>query len=187
MPKFGIGAVKGDVDIDIDGGVKSPKGDIDLDIGRKSKGGFHMPAFDVDVDIYADRGFGLTKFEIDQELREVQRQNEELKQKLQKVEQENIHLKTELSNVKQDQLLKKITLGQKLSEISDEDLAILIKQLSKEKKSRASCVVCMERVRRIICLPCGHFCMCLECCKENTSLCPMCCQPLQGTQKVFIN
>eukprot|EP00882_Tetradesmus_deserticola_P009243 GHRQ01009749.1.p3 GENE.GHRQ01009749.1~~GHRQ01009749.1.p3 ORF type:complete len:108 (+),score=50.52 GHRQ01009749.1:41-325(+) len=42
------------------------------------------------------------------------------------------------------------------------------------------CVVCMERPRSIVLVPCGHMALCKDCCStiitEEKKACPMCCQ-----------
>lgn len=49
------------------------------------------------------------------------------------------------------------------------------------------CVVCMEREREVLCLPCSHLCMCASCAGQvqaRHGTCPMCHQQLEGVLEI---
>jgi hypothetical protein len=48
------------------------------------------------------------------------------------------------------------------------------------------CNVCKTRETQLILLPCGHFCMCIECSKSY-SQCPVCNVPIQATVRAYCN
>jgi len=114
-----------------------------------------------------------------------QLENRELKAKLEEstkrhnmldeVQTENRKLQTELEESKNKvKSLEDVFSGQKLSDVSDEELERLHKQFSKERKSRRSCVVCLQAPRGVVCIPCGHVCLCMECSKGKLTNCPLC-------------
>lgn len=45
------------------------------------------------------------------------------------------------------------------------------------------CVVCMESLRTIVLVPCGHMALCKQCCQtiivDQGKECPLCCQPVE--------
>lgn len=60
---------------------------------------------------------------------------------------------------------------------------------------KAACVVCLEAPRTHAYVPCGHFCVCFSCAKEQTkvkhsiaaaSTCPICKQPSTRVMRIFI-
>lgn len=52
------------------------------------------------------------------------------------------------------------------------------------------CVICQERVKCILLLPCRHLCLCLECASElrhyYNDLCPICRTDIATTMKVYV-
>ena len=51
------------------------------------------------------------------------------------------------------------------------------------------CVVCFERKRRVVCNPCRHFALCVECARRTwdaNGRCPCCRADLDGFSKVFL-
>lgn len=48
----------------------------------------------------------------------------------------------------------------------------------------SECVICLERAREMVFIPCGHRCTCTECCK-NVKTCPMCRVTIASYIKVF--
>ena len=54
----------------------------------------------------------------------------------------------------------------------------------KKVKEENSCVVCMDNDISIICVPCGHLCLCGKC-AENLSTCPMCKTVVTKMQKIY--
>jgi len=64
----------------------------------------------------------------------------------------------------------------------------LLHQLEQEQESRL-CVVCQDRNKCVIVLPCRHLCLCTECSviiKRDHGTCPMCRQNVRRTMKIYI-
>ena len=52
---------------------------------------------------------------------------------------------------------------------------------------RPRCLVCHEEEARIVCVPCGHVCMCAHCAegvKSTSGKCPLCRSPIHRYQKM---
>jgi hypothetical protein len=64
----------------------------------------------------------------------------------------------------------------------------LLYQLEQEQESKL-CIVCQDRSRCVIILPCRHLCLCIECCsiiqREHGS-CPICRQDVRRTMKIYV-
>lgn len=64
----------------------------------------------------------------------------------------------------------------------------LLYQLEQEQESRL-CIVCQDRKRCVIILPCRHLCLCTQCCsiieREHGS-CPVCRQDIRRTMKIYV-
>lgn len=64
----------------------------------------------------------------------------------------------------------------------------LLYQLEQEQESKL-CIVCQDRNKCVIILPCRHLCLCMECCsiiqREHRS-CPVCRQNVGRTMKVYV-
>ncbi|KAL8432823.1 hypothetical protein ACSSS7_004323 [Eimeria intestinalis] len=50
-------------------------------------------------------------------------------------------------------------------------------QLQQEAESRLLCLLCVDRKRRVVLLPCAHFYLC-PACSEGVSVCPLCRAPI---------
>jgi hypothetical protein len=64
----------------------------------------------------------------------------------------------------------------------------LLYQLEHEQESKL-CIVCQDRNRCVITLPCRHLCLCTECCsiiKRQHGLCPVCRQDVRRTMKIYV-
>ena len=64
----------------------------------------------------------------------------------------------------------------------------LLHQLEQEQESNL-CVVCQDRNKCVIVLPCRHLCLCTECSiiiKRDHGTCPMCRQNVRRTMKIYI-
>jgi hypothetical protein len=64
----------------------------------------------------------------------------------------------------------------------------LLHQLEQEQESKL-CVVCQDRRKCVIILPCRHLCLCIECCtviRRELGTCPMCRQDVRRTMKVYV-
>eukprot|EP01084_Bolivina_argentea_P002578 4768_1 len=49
----------------------------------------------------------------------------------------------------------------------------LIQKIHK-KSGYDECVICMDKKRKYICIPCGHFCLCIKCREVVNNKCPIC-------------
>ncbi|PSC73191.1 hypothetical protein C2E20_3676 [Micractinium conductrix] len=49
------------------------------------------------------------------------------------------------------------------------------------------CVICMADIRRVLCVPCGHMCVCARCMPlvQADGACPLCRAPLQDAMQIF--
>ena len=47
------------------------------------------------------------------------------------------------------------------------------------------CKICMEKLNRVMLIPCGH-CFCLDCAK-NINLCPICRSNVEGINNIYFN
>jgi len=89
----------------------------------------------------------------------------------------------------QDQLVQdKEDLNNQLKECqtSLQTLQAKCEQLERdktEKEDQKLCIICLERPRDILFLPCGHFSVCSECADLTT--CPICRITVEKKQKVF--
>ena len=53
-------------------------------------------------------------------------------------------------------------------------------------KRNTSCVICMEKPKNSLCLPCKHLCMCEDCCHVSSiDKCPICRNPIDEIIKCF--
>lgn len=55
--------------------------------------------------------------------------------------------------------------------------------------SEKYCVICQERPKCVLLLPCKHVCMCLECSRElrfYNGICPICRTDIENTMKIYI-
>jgi hypothetical protein len=55
--------------------------------------------------------------------------------------------------------------------------------------SSLPCIVCFERKRRVVCNPCRHFALCVECARrtwDTSGRCPCCRADLNGFSSVFL-
>jgi hypothetical protein len=61
---------------------------------------------------------------------------------------------------------------------------------ARELEDQRLCIICMDRARDTLILPCGHLCLCGPCnvdaaARPAPRLCPMCRRPVQAAQRVF--
>lgn len=62
--------------------------------------------------------------------------------------------------------------------------AFLTSKASAENEDKCAC--CWERPPEMVCIPCGHLCICEECkYKLRQKKCPICSQPVKNIYKVF--
>lgn len=66
----------------------------------------------------------------------------------------------------------------------------LLERLQREVQDSRLCVVCQDREKCIVVLPCQHLCLCVQCTatvhRENGK-CPICRQPLRKAMKVYVS
>jgi E3 ubiquitin-protein ligase MUL1 len=48
------------------------------------------------------------------------------------------------------------------------------------------CTVCLTNPKEIILIPCGHVCVCADCCLKLHSKCPVCRQSVSSTHPAYI-
>jgi tRNA A-37 threonylcarbamoyl transferase component Bud32 len=58
-------------------------------------------------------------------------------------------------------------------------------ELSESKKDELVCIVCMTARKTHILIPCGHFCVCVNCSDAIHGVCPLDRQPVQSSHQVF--
>lgn len=58
----------------------------------------------------------------------------------------------------------------------------------RNRSESSVCVVCLERRRRVVILPCWHLVLCTECCGQmaNNAKCPICRQNAEDVQVVYM-
>jgi len=83
------------------------------------------------------------------------------------------------------QVYEEIAKRQNLDRVSESDLKLMLHALKEEKKSRKTCVVCLDKVSVVICLPCAHLCLCEECSGNHLLVCPMCRMDINQLKKVY--
>jgi len=49
-----------------------------------------------------------------------------------------------------------------------------------------SCVICMDKKRNCVLIPCKHMCVCSGCAKEGLVNCPMCREEITDSMEVFM-
>jgi len=78
-----------------------------------------------------------------------------------------------------------IVNGQNYKSVSDEKLQSMFINIKQELKSRLKCVVCMDNAYNLICIPCGHTCLCQFCADKTNQICPICRQSVKYYKKIF--
>jgi len=71
---------------------------------------------------------------------------------------------------------KSYLTGENLDQLDDSDLKKIYRNLKLEKMRRRTmkkCTVCLQKEVSIICLPCGHVCLCEECSLNVSNRCPL--------------
>lgn len=73
---------------------------------------------------------------------------------------------------------------------------VALKSRKKKKSEREldggdlpECVVCQDRSRSVVLMPCRHLCLCTQCCSAilaSTRLCPVCRQEINASTEVFV-
>jgi len=69
-----------------------------------------------------------------------------------------------------------------LKKVEEKKQELKVKQIYDDQKS---CNLCMDKQKNIALMPCGHVCVCSECC-ESLIKCPVCRSTIHQKVKVFI-
>lgn len=82
------------------------------------------------------------------------------------------------------EVLKKIEI--KLSQAIRNSKAILYIDSPETNKDLSTlCVICLEKLRCKVCIPCNHLCLCEECFKK-VELCPICRKKIESFLRVYV-
>lgn len=57
----------------------------------------------------------------------------------------------------------------------------------RELREDQKCIVCIENPKEIICLPCGHVCLCEDCSSKIQLTCPVCRASIDNKSVAFIS
>jgi len=115
-----------------------------------------------------------------------------------KVEFERDKIKKE-KRLKAEQLerIEAVEIAKKIEQIEQYERGAIKKnvelqaadvEIQKPKESSEKlpeCVVCLDELPTMICVPCGHKCLCQNCSTKIESKCPICKQQVTQTIKVF--
>lgn len=87
------------------------------------------------------------------------------------------------------QSVKTVRDAEKLEKALEEMLAaVRVKRsfLNTQAENEDKCACCWERPPEMVCIPCGHLCICEECKYQlRQKKCPICSQPVKNIYKVF--
>lgn len=87
------------------------------------------------------------------------------------------------------QNVKTVKDAEKLEKALEEMLAaVRVKRsfLNTKAENEDKCACCWERPPEMVCIPCGHLCICEECKYQlRQKKCPICSQPVKNIYKVF--
>lgn len=73
-------------------------------------------------------------------------------------------------------------------DVGDDVEELLFEQVEREREDKL-CVICQDREKCIMILPCRHLCVCTDCCQpllRHNNSCPICRRPCQQTIKAFL-
>jgi len=79
--------------------------------------------------------------------------------------------------------------GENLDQLEDSDLKNIYTNLKKEKirrKTMKKCVVCLQNEVSVVCLPCGHVCLCEDCSSNVSKRCPLDRARIKELKKVYL-
>jgi len=114
--------------------------------------------------------------------RENNLQNAEIKEI--KTKFENLSAENKDILTKNDQL-SAVVAGKNFSGLTDENLDELFQKILEEKTNRSRCVICMDKPRALVCTPCGHFSLCMNCSKCTNNTCPICRADVTSFTKIY--
>jgi hypothetical protein len=103
-----------------------------------------------------------------------------------KIKYDNLTAENKEIKIKNDQL-SAVVAGKNFSSLTDENLDDLFQKILDEKTNRSRCVVCMEKPRSLVCNPCGHFSLCINCskCTIINNTCPICRAEVISFTKIY--
>jgi hypothetical protein len=59
-------------------------------------------------------------------------------------------------------------------------------QLLRQEKEQRMCVICQEREKSVVLLPCRHMCLCAECAlHDHLQQCPLCRRRIEDRISVY--
>ena len=70
-----------------------------------------------------------------------------------------------------------------IMQVSVSRLEVLEKELERERELK-QCVVCLDRPRKVMIIPCNHYCLCQEC-ERQLDKCPICTKRIRRVEKIF--
>jgi len=103
----------------------------------------------------------------------------DIKTKFEHLSAENKDLKTK------NEQLSAVVAGKNFSALTDENLDELFQKILEEKTNRSRCVICMDKPRALVCTPCGHFSLCINCSKCTNNTCPICRADVTSFTKIY--
>ncbi len=64
--------------------------------------------------------------------------------------------------------------------------AVLIRDQIGNQKEQRLCVICQEKEKSVVLIPCRHLCLCADCANhEQLKLCPLCRRQIESKFVVF--
>jgi len=79
---------------------------------------------------------------------------------------------------------EKVEISKTLVEKFEETKEVIVEKKITTRYEKEFCIICMERSREIVFLPCRHFLSCDVCCVRFLS-CPLCSKKLDNKMKIF--
>lgn len=117
--------------------------------------------------------------------REIERCRDEVKAKNTEIKTWKCHpeILKEMTLEQCNQLEK--DLKQSLDNLSKRKEALIALELQHQSEQRL-CVICVEKDKSVLLLPCRHLCLCDKCAEyDNMTACPLCRRPIAHRISVF--
>jgi hypothetical protein len=55
-----------------------------------------------------------------------------------------------------------------------------------QNEVNSDCCICEEKKKEYACIPCGHRCLCEDCCNLDIDVCPLCREAIKSISKIFL-